>query len=279
MTVWTQLWPVRVIGSIGGGATQWLARTTESFSFLHNVLGRYKSPIAFTAAAEQSPAKLLTTVDDQLSVNTTVTGSGELMTNGENIKAESVFKAMLGSPTSGWEVAQTFTNLDATYPANGWSISRPSGSQDWSNGQNATGLQDAQTAAVIGSLLNGATDAILELTYPTAFQKDELDITSVTLDTYWGYVGNIALASTMTVLYSVDGSAPSIVLSALSGNETHAVGTVETFDITSVADTWAKISALQLRFRYTAAGGNTQSTGSVDAVEMKVQANKTVTNN
>jgi hypothetical protein len=276
LTIWTQLWPVRIIGSTGGGPTQWLAPTEEELSFIHSVSGGYESTVAFTAAVEQSPAKLVTTVDDQLAVSTNVTGSGELMTNRESVKAETRFGGILGSPNSAWEVAQTFTNLDATYPANGWSISRPSGSQDWSNGQNATGLQDAQTAAVIGSLLNGATDAILDLTYPTAFQKEELDITSVTLDTYWGYVGNVALTSTMTVLYSVDGSDPSIELSALSGNGSHAVGTVETFDITAIADTWTKISNLKIRFQYTAQGGNTQSNASVDAVEIKVQANKTV---
>jgi hypothetical protein len=276
MTIWTQLWPVRIIGSLGGGAVQWLAKTTESLSFLHNVSGKYKSAVRFTAAAEQSPAKLLTTVDDQLTIDATVNGSGDLMTNRESVKAESVFTGILGSPNSAWEVARTFTNLNGTYPADDFQISRPSGQQDWTNGENATGLKDAQTAAVIGSLLNGATDAILDLFYPTAFQKDELDITSVKLDTYWGYVGNIALASTMTVLYSVDGSAPSIVLRALSGDGTHAVGTVDTFDITAIADTWTKISNLKVRFRYTAAGGNTQSTGSVDAVEIKVQANKTV---
>jgi hypothetical protein len=278
MTIWTQLWPVRIIGSLGGGAVQWLAKTTESLSFLHNVSGRYKSAVSFTAAAEQSPAKLLTTVDDQLTIDTTVNGSGDLMTNRESVKAESRFGGILGSPNSSWEVARTFTNLNGTYPANAFQISRPSGSQDWTNGANATGPQDGQTAAVIGSLLNGATDAILDLTYPTAFQKEELDITSVTLDTYWGYVGNIALASTMTVLYSVDGTDPSIELSALSGNGSHDVATVDTFDITAIADTWTKISNLKMRFRFTADGGNTQSTGSVDAVEIKVQANKTVIN-
>jgi hypothetical protein len=276
MSIWKQLWPVRIVGVVSGGTVSWLARTRESLSFLHNVSGRYKSAVSFTAAAEQSPAKLMTTVDDQLTIDTSVNGSGDLMTNRESVKAESRFGGILGSPNSAWEVARTFTNLNGTYPANAFAISRPSGSQDWTNGQNATGLKDAQTAAVIGSLLNGATDAILDLFYPTAFQKDELDITSVKLDTYWGYVGNIALASTMTVLYSVDGSAPSIVLRALSGNGSHAVGTVDTFDITAIADTWTKISNLKVRFRYTAQGGNTQSTGSVDAVEIKVQANKTV---
>jgi hypothetical protein len=276
MSIWTQLWPVRIVGVIAGGTVSYLARTAEALSFLHNVSGRYKSAVSFTAAAEQSPAKLLTTVDDQLTIDTSVNGSGDLMTNRESVKAESRFGGIIGSPNSAWEVARTFTNLNGTYPANAFQISRPSGQQDWSNGANATGPRDGQTAAVIGSLLNGATNAILDLTYPTAFQKTELTITSVKLDTYWGYVGNLVLQSTITLSYSVDGSAPSIVLKALSGNGSHAVGTVETFDITSIANTWEKISNLKIRYQYTAAGGNTQSNASVDAVEIKVQANKTV---
>jgi hypothetical protein len=276
MSIWTQLWPVRFYGVVSGGTVSWLARTRESLSFLHNVSGRYKTQVAFTAAVEQSPATLLTTVDDRLSIDTSVNGSGDLMTNRESVKAESVFTGILGSPNSAWEVARTFTNLNGTYPADDFQISRPSGQQDWTNGQNAVGPQDGITAAVIGSLLNGATNAILDLTYPTAFQKTELDITSVKLDTYWGYVGNLVLQSTITLSYSVDGSAPSIVLKALSGNGSHAVGTVETFDITSIANTWEKISNLKIRYQYTAAGGNTQSNASVDAVEIKVQANKTV---
>ena len=276
MTIWTQLWPIRIVGVVSGGTVSWLANTLESLGFLHNVSGTYKSGVAFSAAAEQSPATLLTTVDDQLTIDTSVNGSGDLMTNAESVNAKSVFAGILGSPNSAWEVANTFTNLNGTYPADAFQISRPSGPQDWTNGGNAVGLHDGVLAQVVGDLLNGATDAILDLTYPTAFQKDELDITSVKLDTYWGYLGNIALASSITVSYSVDGTAPSIVLSALSGNQSHAVGTVDTFDITSIADTWEKISALKVRFRYTAAGGNTQSNASVDAVEIKVQANKTV---
>jgi hypothetical protein len=276
MSIWTQLWPVRFFGLVTGGTVSYLARTREALSLFHSVSGRYKTTTAFTAGVRQSPARLLSTVDDQLSIATTVNGSGDLVTNSESIKAESRFGGILGSPNSGWEVARTFTNLNGTYPANAFSISRPSGQQDWTNGENATGPQDGQTAAVIGSLLNGATDAILDLTYPTAFQKDELDITSVKLDTYFGYVGNVALTSTLTVSYSVDGTAPSIVLRSLSGNQSHSIGTVETFDITSVADTWTKISNLKIRFQYTAQGGNTQSNASVDAVEIKVQANKTV---
>jgi hypothetical protein len=278
VTVWTQLWPVRVVASAAGGVSQWLGKMSSALAFKHTVSGGYNTGVGFTAGVSQAPAKLLKVVDDRVSFTTSVDGSSDLVTNRESVTAQSVFQGIIGSPVSAWRVANTFTNLNGTYPAQSFAISRPSGSQDWSNGQNALGVHDGLTAAVIGSLLNGATDAVIDLSYPAMFTKTGLTITEVKLNTWWGYTGNLVLGSTITVLYSVDGTAPSIQLKTLSGNGSHNLATVETFDITAIANTWAKIAALKVRFRYTAAGGNTQSNASVDAVEMTVTANKTVAN-
>lgn len=148
------------------------------------------------------------------------------------------------------------------------------GPQNWTNPGNAAdgtaGVHNGTNATIAGQAL-AATDATLQLSYPTQNNRSSLTITNVTLNFYVAQSGTVANNGNLILSYSTDGSSFT-TLETITG-DVSSLTTPRSFTISTTS--WTDIQNLITRARFNVGLGTALVNASVDAIEVVVTANHT----
>lgn len=262
---WTQLFPIRTIGS---AVTSWLAKTAKGVSTNPVITGSLSVTAVEGVIAAEAPIVALTRGVTGSTVTTSADGS-TLPVTGEGVATGSTLRGILSAPTEGLDVVSTTTDLvQATFCVTA------SSTGTWSSEANAEGSNNGTDATNTNTIFNEGSGS-LTLVYAAQFNKTELTINSAELNLYWESTAALAGPGTNTIEYSLNGGASWSTVINTTAAQSFAT-TPQVFSITAaVGQSWSSLTDLRVRYTYTAAAG-LASTVSVDAVKLIVNATQTV---
>ena len=264
MVSWSQIFPATAAAA--ANTLSWLQRQAPTLIIGTANTATVAAPPAIVGAAV-SPSQAVLVSQGASSVNTSVSLSGTVQpVTAENVVVKSSLAAILATPVEQLRVVSTTTSLTQTTYGTG-----ATATGGWVTPTNAIGASDSLYATDTSAMTAASNDA-LTVTFAPQLQKTQLTITSAALRVYWQHVGAAAVCS---IDYSLNSgtSWTGLYSSAAAVNQLSG----QSYTITTpVGQSWAGLTALQVRFTFVSAIGAAAETISVDAVRLLVSANQTV---
>lgn len=257
-------------------------RLASPLTAVMEVVTHYRPALKLTTAGTLnlltlSPAlglrsMLISREDQHLAPLLTMRGSGTVKGVVEPAPdLETVLSGRSSASLPATNVVQVVYVLAGDYGSNAVGEDAINSRTDWANDANAVGKRNGTVAQIVSNAL-GARSGRLKLFYADFPDKADLVITGVFLDFYVSQAGTVLNNGNMILKWSRDVNL--VTLQTIVG-DIEAKTTPLTFDITAATTwDWTKLNFMQAYVEVAFPAAVTTITGQLDAVQLRVTAEK-----
>jgi hypothetical protein len=176
---------------------------------------------------------------------------------------------MLNKPEPQTGIA--ITRISYVYVGTKWIATASSiGTDAWTNITNAQGAANGSSATRAGQVLN-PTSSQMRCQYESVGLKEELTLEAVELRFHVAQAGTILNNGGLSLDYRLSNAGAWTNLVTYANNQNFIASPV-VFDMSAIANTWAKVKLLETRVAVTLGVATSGVTCSVDAVRLHLEA-------